>query len=147
MTRLAYEGNNNKLYDAATAFFELLVQKSTEEQKLGIQTISHLFDHKVEPRRNKILMDSVKKVHDHELDKHGQFGQQRRCNQYPFDEKLRKKKKFKEGYNYTKILDRKAMEIFFDKKTQKSTIDHKISTQIQVDKLCRGTQLRVKLVL
>ena len=94
MTRLAYEGTSNELYDASVSFFELLVEKSLEEVKLGIETISHLYDYQVEPTRYKILLNTTKKLHDDKLDKRGQFGLERRCNQFPFDPQLKKKKKF-----------------------------------------------------
>ena len=83
-------------------------------------------------------------MHDNRLDNKGQFGLLRRCNQYPFDPKLRKKKKFRQEYNATVILDRKTLNYFFHPKRHETKgTERRISTQLQVDKLCRGTQLRV----
>ena len=96
------EGSREGLYDAATAFCEALVQTSSEEEKLGTD-LSHLWNDTITSKRAKILLKSAQKVHDHKLDKQGQFGLLRRCNKYPFDPKLRKKKKYKkEIINFSK---------------------------------------------
>ena len=131
LTRFAYGSMQNGLYDAAVESFEHLVKKSEEEKKSGIENFDHLFKHKVEPKKMKILLNTAKKAHDHKLDKQGQFGVLRRCNQYPFDPQLRKKKKFKKGYSPVK------------KRKPKTPSEVRIATQLQVDKLCRGDQLRV----
>ena len=145
LERIAYEGINNELFDAAVEFLEQLVRKSEEEKKLGIETIDHLFQHKVDVHKYKIHLSTTKKVHDDRLDKRGQFSRQRRCNQYPFDPELRKKKKFKKGYNATLITSRGLVKQYMHSaKVQGPVADEfMISTQLQVDKLCRGGQLRV----
>ena len=138
LERMAYQGIKNKLYDAAVEFLEKLVEKAEKERKLGITSIDYLFNHKVDDQTYKTHLKVTKKIHDDLLDRKGQFSIQRRCNQYPFDPELRKKKKFKRGYNATSILTRKAMSSFSDDPEK-----YRISTQLQVDKLCRGGQLRV----
>ena len=145
LERIAYEGIKNELFDAAVEFLEQLVRKSEEEKKLGIETIDHLFQHKVDVHKYKIHLSTTKKVHDDRLDKRGQFSRQRRCNQYPFDPELRKKKKFKKGYNATLITSRGLVKQYMHSaKVQGPVADEfMISTQLQVDKLCRGGQLRV----
>ena len=144
LVRMAYEGVNHELYDAAVAFFELLVVKSLEERNAGIETIGHLYNHKNEVERFQILLNSTKKAHDHKLDKRGQFDRLRRCNQYPYDPELRKKKKFQKEYNATVIRDRQTVKYFFGaQRNDKHEEEIAISTMIQVDKLCRGNQLRV----
>ena len=111
---------------------------------MGITTIDHLFQHKVDDQKYKIHLNTTKKVHDDRLDKRGQFSRQRRCNQYPFDPELRKKKKFKKGYNATIITSRGLVKQYMSIKGQgPETDEFMISTQLQVDKLCRGGQLRV----
>jgi hypothetical protein len=144
LTRFAYEATENELYDAAVESFEHLVKKSEQEKKSGIESIDWLFKHKVEPQKSRILLNTTKKAHDHKLDNQGQYGSQRRCNQYPFDPKLRKKKKFKKGYNPMIILDRLTTQkaILHETKPEKLA-ESKIATHLQVDKLCRGGQLRV----
>ena len=42
-----------------------------------------------------VRIRDAKKIHDHFLDKSGVVGSSHRCNRLPFDEKLRKKKKYK----------------------------------------------------
>ena len=143
LTRFAYEATNKELYDAAVESFEHLVKKAEEEKKSGIESFEHLFKYKVEPERMKILLNTTKKAHDHKLDKQGQFGTLRRCNQYPYDLQLRKKKKFKKGYNPLIIRDRiTTKQHTYETKPEKRSLG-KIATQLQVDKLCRGGQLRV----
>ena len=144
LTRISAEASNEQLYDAATAFFEQLVKKSGEEQRLGTD-LSHLWNETFTPERAQILLNTARKIHDHKLDKQGQFGALRQCNQYPFDPKLRKKKKFRREYNYTKILDRKT-QLYYDinfRKNDTVKAIQKISTKLQVRKLCRGGHLRV----
>ena len=139
LERIAYQGINNKLFDAAVEFLEKLVEKAEKEKKMGITSIDFLFKHKVDDQAYKTHMKVIKKIHDDMLDRQGQFSINRRCNQYPFDPELRKKKKFKRGYNATIILTRKAMRSLKSDNPEK----YQISTQLQVDKLCRGGQLRV----
>ena len=138
-------GINEHLYDAAIAFFDVLIPKSIQEKASGIDTIDHLFGHKVDPEHYMILLNTTKKVHDHKLDKKGQFGREWRCNQYPYDPELQKKKKFENKYNATIVLDRATTEYFMSpRRNQKDGEAMQISTQLQVDKLCRGGQLRVR---
>jgi len=138
LERMAYQGINNKLFDAAVEFLEKLIEKAGKERKVGITSIDYLFNHKVDDQAYKTHLKVTKKVHDDMLDKKGQFSNHRRCNQYPFDPELRKKKKFKRGYNATSILTRKAIRSLRSDNPEK----FQISTQLQVDKLCRGGQLR-----
>ena len=137
----------HELYDAAVEGFEHLVKKSDEETKLGIKSFDLLFNHKVEPERMRILMNTTKKRRDHKLDKQGQFGGLRRCNQYPDDQKLRKKKKFRKGYNPLTLRDRATVKhrLLYGTTPEKIS-EVKIATQLQVDKLCRGGQLRVNTI-
>ena len=147
MERISYSGINHQLYDAAVEFLEKLVTKSREEIKLGFKSMDHLFGHKVQLQHYKVHLNTTKKVHDDFLDKRGQYSRQRRCNQYPFDPVLRKKKKFKKGYNATLINSRRLVKYFnmaINEKGNTTKMDeYQISTQLQVDKLCRGGQLRV----
>ena len=143
LTRMAYEATRNNLYDAAIERFEHLVKKSEEEKESGIEIFEHLYQHKVEPERNKVILNTTKKVHDHKLDKLGQFGQTRRCNQYPFDPELRKKKKFKKKFNPIILRDRATVRVRIYDTDEEQRSQVKIATQLQVDQLCRGGQLRV----
>ena len=147
MERISYSGINHQLYDAAVEFLEKLVKKSEEEINIGITGIDHLFGYKVQLQHYKIHLNTTKKVHDDFLDKRGQYSRQRRCNQYPFDPVMRKKKKFKKGYNATVINSRRLVKYFnmaINKNGENEKMDeYQISTQLQVDKLCRGGQLRV----
>ena len=109
--------------------------------------MNHLFGHKVELQHYIKRLNTTKKIHDDRLDKRGQYSRERRCHQYPFDPMLRKKKKFQKGYNATLINTRSAVKYFTmemnKNRNTKKMDEYEISTQLQVDKLCRGGQLRV----
>ena len=134
----------NELFDAAVEFLEELVKTSEQEINLGISSVNDLFHHKVELQKYRINLKTTKKVHDGWLDKRGQYGIERRCNQYPFDSRLRKKKKFRKNYNAPVINSRKEIKRYATLIERSDKIDeYHISTQLQVDKLCRGSQLQV----
>ena len=147
LERMADSAIANQLFDAAVVFLEKLVKKSEEEINIGILRMDNLFHHKVELQKYRVHLNATKKEHDYWLDKRGQYGIERRCNQYPFDPVLRKKKKFKKGYNATLINSRRLVKYFnmaINEKGNTTKMDeYQISTQLQVDKLCRGGQLRV----
>ena len=63
---------------------------------------------------------------------------------YYFHSRLRKKKKFRKNHNALVINSRKEIERYATLKGQADRDDeYQIATQLQVDKLCRGSQLRV----
>ena len=134
----------NELFDAAVEFLEQLVKKAEQEINFGITSMDDLFHHKVELQNYKIHLNTTKKIHDDWLDKRGQYGIERRCNQYPFDSRLKKKKKFRKNYNAPIINSRKEIKRYATLIGRSDKIDkYHISTQLQVDKLCRGSQLQV----
>ena len=108
-----------------------------------------MWDFKTSSQKASELVQTAHKVHDDQLVKNGQYGIQQRCNQYPFDPKIRRLKKFRSQYNVTSVLDRDRLQYFMRKELETQTIDRdfKIATQIQADRLCRGAQLRVTLCL
>ena len=142
---LAVQASNNELYDASAAFFELLLRQTENEEKLGKLNYSHLWNFKITVQRAEQLVKLAYKVHDEKLIKRGQYGRKHRCNKHPFDPNVKKKKRYRDPANVTTILDRETLDYLVLVKERKPIvdIDFQISTTMQVDKLCRGTQLRV----
>ena len=144
LERMADSAFENLLFDAAVKFLEELVKKSEDEINSGILKMDNLFNHKVDLQKYRMHLNTTKKVHDDWLDKRGQYGIKRRCNKYPFDSRLRKKKKFRKNHNAPVINSRKEIERYATLKGQADrNVEYQIATQLQVDKLCRGSQLRV----
>lgn len=142
---MAYMGRNNELYDASVDFLEHLIKKSKEEKKSGKATFDHLYHHKINPKKYKIYLNNTKKLHDSKLINEGQFGRQRRCRQYPFDPSLKKKNQFKDPNNATIVKTRELVKSYVQIKiANKYSDEFHISTQLQVDKLCKGEQLLVR---
>ena len=141
--------HDHSMYGVSAGFFEVLVQKSIAEKTLGTDS-SHIYNYKAQPQIAKSQLMAIQKIHDHTLDKRGQFnGMQRRLNQYPFDPELRKKRKFWKELNATMILDRETLQ-YYDRTSKHNETNrqtYQISTQLQVDKLCRGGQLRVMIFI
>ena len=78
---------NSGHYDTGIEWLELTSQKiKTDHEKLFMTEDLKLIESRIR---------DAKKIHDHFLDKAGVIGATHRCNRVPFDEKLRKKKKYK----------------------------------------------------
>ena len=78
---------NEGYYDTGIEWLQLARAKVALEDKLEFLDggIKQLDDH----------IKTAKQIHDHYLDKTGEVGAKHRCNRLPFDEKLRRKKKYK----------------------------------------------------
>ena len=78
---------NEGYYDTGIEWLQLARARLALEDKLDFLDggIKQLDDH----------IKTAKQIHDHYLDKTGEVGAKHRCNRLPFDEKLRKKKKYK----------------------------------------------------
>ena len=73
-----------------------------------------------------------------------------RTHQYPFDKKLRKKKKFKKVFQLEEpILSREKLEVYESKAEHDTEVKAKLNFigEVQMDDLCRGKQLRVRMML
>ena len=69
-----------------------------------------------------------------------------RCHQYPYDKKLRKKKKFKKAFKLEEpVLNRADTEMMHAAARNNEEVGTKLSfaSEVQMDDLCRGKQLRV----
>ena len=76
---------------------QLATEFAREETVRG-DDFSWLYDYSPDPDRLSRLTASTKKVHDHMLDTRGMKARLMRTHQYPYDKKLRKKKKFKKAF-------------------------------------------------
>lgn len=73
-----------------------------------------------------------------------------RCHQYPFDKKLKKKKKFKKGFKLEDpILGRELTQSTIADAEKDSNANQKLNfkSEVQMDSLCRGQQLRVRNIM
>ncbi len=89
----------------------------------------------------------LEKVHDHYLNTRGMMGRLYRTHQYPYDKKLRKKKKFKKGFQLEEpVLTREKLEEAVVKSEHSTEEAQKLNfaSEVQMDQLCRGNQLRVR---
>ena len=83
---MSSEAQNNYLYDAATAFIEEAAEKAREEEEKGVRVsqlfLSH-FGNVMDFKQLERLSDSLKKVHDHFLEKKVGWSCLRKCGQKP----------------------------------------------------------------
>ena len=77
---------NAGYHDTGIEWLELARQRINSKQTAGLSEEMKMID---------VRIRDAKKIHDHFLDKSGVVGASHRCNRLPFDEKLRKKKKYK----------------------------------------------------
>ena len=73
MAVIANEGQENLLYDAATTFMNAAAIKAAEEESLGTNMLE-FFGFAMNSKQLAHLTVSLKKVHDHKLDKTGEAG-------------------------------------------------------------------------
>ena len=98
---------NEGYYDTGIAWLELARDKAALEENMefldgGVKELD-------------VHINTAKKIHDHYLDKTGVIGAKHRCNTLPFDEKLRKKKKYKAAKKEPKRraeMDKKLVPLF-----------------------------------
>ena len=139
---------HNKLYDAATTFFETLVEKAKQEESFGIHNYPHIYHQPVQSARADSLWRSTMRLHDHMLETQGPFGRHRRCHEYPFNTKLRKKRKYSKRFTPVKVMDRETLEYYMVMKRndEPSMLAYHTATQYQVDQLCSGKQIKVNII-
>lgn len=154
LVQLSNEGQQNSLFDAATTFVEAAAEKAREEKETGVR-VGHLFTSHfgsvMDYKQLEKLSASLKKIHDHHLNKRGtSAGLYMRTHRLPFDAKLRKKKKYKgkkEAFQAQVTVYDRSTVAYYDMQRQKgnetaiSLFDE--AGAYQGDELCRGEQLRV----
>jgi len=157
------EAEAHRLFDSACDFLGLAVDLAKEKE----EDLSFLFDQgqnldelekfleqtkKVKLRVDILLMhfyndnNNYYKVHDHWLDRRGMKGRLYRTHQYPYDAKLRKKKKFRKAFKLEEpILSRERTERMQARMEADNEVyaEWNFKSEVQLDELCRGKQLRV----
>ncbi len=74
-------------------------------------------------------------------------GRFHRTHQFPYDSKLRKKKKFSKGFTLKDpVVGRALTERLVQLAPRNNDADHRLSfaSEVQMTKLCRGGQIRVR---
>ena len=77
------------------------------------------------------------------------MGRLHRTHQFPYDKKLRKKKKFKKGFKLEEpLLERTKLEAALEKAERSQEESNRVNfvSEVQMDQLCRGKQLRVSVI-
>jgi len=138
---MGLEGCEAQLYDSCTDFLQACLDVGKNET---YSNLFKLYNYRFDFQNVKKQLDTAKQLHDHRLDKIGEKSHLHRCHKIPFDEKLKKKKKFKRPKELPLILGReKNMEI-----QEKAKNDNKVALFIknvsekQKDDLCRGKEIR-----
>ena len=139
---MGLEGCEAQLYDSCTDFLQACLDVGKNET---YSNLFKLYNYRFDFQNVKKQLDTAKQLHDHRLDKIGEKSHLHRCHKIPFDEKLKKKKKFKRPKELPLILGReKNMEI-----QEKAKNDNKVALFIknvsekQKDDLCRGKEIRL----
>ena len=89
---MGVQGCNSKLWDSCTDFYQASLDVNNNKT---LEDSPKFFNFKFDEAETEKDLKIAKKLHDHNLDKVGQRTNVHRCHPKPFDEKLRKKKKFK----------------------------------------------------
>lgn len=140
------EAGENGLHDSSCDMLEAAVELAEAEIAANVD-FSWLFEPVQSPEVLRKVTDTAKKVHDHHLDKRGMKSRTHRSHQYPYDKKLRKKKKFKKAFSLEEpILSREKLEFYQNKAQDNDDYSAKLNfaSEVQMDELCRGKQLRVR---
>ena len=138
---MAEEGYGAYLFDSSTDFYQAALQVGKNEK---VDTEPKYFSFKYSPSKVQKSFSLAKKVHDHHLDRAGPRSADHRCHQMPFDEKLRKKKKYKKAKKFDTILSRSKQIEYMDKQQKDSSYTSVMKNIVeqQKDALCRGQDLR-----
>ena len=117
---MGLEGCKAQLYDSCTDFLQACINTGKNESDANIfKHYNYTFDF----QNVKKQLDTAKQLHDHRLDRIGEKSHTHRCHKLPFDEKLRKKKKFK----------RPKVHITYIQKSFFEPSDHHIEKRIKFD--------------
>ena len=130
---------NAGYYDTGIEWLELARQKiRAEKEKIFMTEDLSAIDTRIR---------DAKKIHDHFLDKSGVVGAGHRCNRVPFDEKLRRKKKYKAAKkNKEKVKKPKNYYPLYEESSEilglKVENSSKKSIRDNFEDCCNGLQLR-----
>jgi hypothetical protein len=136
---MATQACDDSLFDSCTDFYQACLNVALNETEP-----LDLFDYKFDLAKTENALSVAKQIHDHRLDKMGRRSHMHRCHKKPFDEKLRKKKKYKKEEDLPMILDRdtfEKLESKADKDSHTAGLIKSISEK-QKDDLCRGKEIR-----
>ena len=132
---------NEGHYDTGIVWLELAYDKLKNNPFDGMKTVD------LEDLKKSIK--TAKTIHDHYLEKAGVVGAKHRCNRVPFDEKLRKKKKYKAALKdkSTKRVerDRKIIPLFSEFRNdtlEKFKPIPELSFRDTFEDLCTGVEMR-----
>lgn len=95
MYHLGISTANQHWYDTSVAWFTLAIDRADRSNKAGYEVVLNEFG-------------MMKQIHDHHLDKKGPVGMQHRTLGVPFNEKMRKKKKYRKARKNPPKLTRYA---------------------------------------
>ena len=152
-------------YFSAVVFYELLIKQLMYEEKFGKLQYTYFGEPKISLEEATSLLRKTKRMHDSSMIQKGQHGKFYHCNSYPFDTKMRAKFDSKwKHQNNDFVLDRDTLfslkpndskqrrELGRKKWAEVKKYDQEESTRlftatnIQMDILCNGTQMRVRLI-
>ncbi len=124
---------NQGFYDASIDWLTLAKERYYSEK-----SSDELFSRDIKDIKKR-LKDG-KAIHDHYLDRKGVISSEHRCKRLPFDEKLRKKKKYKSARNFnsTEVVEklRKLVPLYDD--GAYTTSDMRDNFEV----LCKGENMR-----
>ena len=162
---MASQAGKNGRYHGAVAFHELLVKQFENDLTKKVISYNHFEHNRITYLRAKYLLNVAKAAHDNAFLAEGQYGKYHKCNSRPISEKLFEKHFSEIPQNIPEILDRDTLFSYTPNDRQERSLYGRkrwvephdtlevpklfsvyIAAQMsQIDKLCRGTQIRVKL--
>ena len=140
---IASESYDAQLYDSCTDFLQACLDVGKNEKPYE-NNVAKFFNYKFDENHAQKLLDTVKNIHDHNLDKLGEKSNLHRCHKLPFNAKLKKKKKFKKPKELPVILGRDKAQEYHEKEATDADAERirKNISEKQKDELCRGKEIR-----
>ena len=138
---MGVQGCDSHLWDSCTDFYQASLDVNKNKT---LEDRPKFFNFKFDEAETEKDLKIAKKLHDHNLDKAGQRTNLHRCHPKPFDEKLRKKKKFKKPSNPAPMLGRETFNDLMVKVERDSSYKKVVDNlgELQKDDLCRGKEIR-----
>ena len=145
---MAIQANGASLHHATADFYAEAYKKAKEEIVSGVDQ-THIFGYVAEPKVILSRFKTAQKIHDHNLETRGPLGTTYRVHPVPYDQKLKKKKKYKKMPKpEVDIRNRTDLANIEKEAKQHSRIASefdKFKEQVG-DQLCRGKDLRDPMV-
>jgi len=158
---MAQEAMKSGQYHGGIVFYEILAKQCLKEGKGEIGRYSYFEELTITCKHLQLLLTKSKKEHDDILLEKGHVGKHFQCNSIPFNKKMKQLMRKRLNTNLT-ILDRDTLFSFMTTEREKrqelgrrrwaeeksfesanTGKEFLASNKIQVDKLCKGVQLRV----